>query len=130
MKKSALLDYANRLKNDTKLTPRRIVARVAGVTFEGRQEKLCKIVPDTKIRLERDRRNDFDFYAVRVLAYIDSGWEHVGFVPATMSRRISESLDQGVTLMVGVHKVKGGYTTEDGTKLSFGLDIWIEGQLL
>ncbi len=130
MKKSSLIDYANRLKNDTKLTPRKIIARVAGVTFEGRQEKLSKIALETKIRLERDRRNDFDFYAVQVLAYIDSTWEHVGFIPATMSRRISESLDSGVTLTAGVQKIKGGFTVEDGKKLSFGLDIWIEGQLL
>jgi hypothetical protein len=130
IRKANLLDYAARLKDKDK--PRKIVARVAGVTFEGRQELLKKIKPDTPIRLERDRRNEHDFYAVKVLAEISGTWEHVGFLPSTMSKRVAKPLDDGLTLKSGVHKLKGGdVENDDGSisELNYGLDIYVEGQM-
>lgn len=137
VKKSSLLAYANKVKGGTDLKPRKIIARIAGVTFEGRQEKIAHIKSDTQIKLERDRRNEYDFYAVKVLALLNGTWEHVGFLPKTMSRNISKSLDEGVALNPSVHKVKGGYSVPASTmgdeyteKLNYGLDICIEGLML
>lgn len=132
VKKSSLLDYAAKLKEAAELKQRRIIARVAGVTFEGRQELLKQVKDDTPIRLERDRRNEYDFYAVKVMAELNQVWEHVGFLPATMSKRVAKSLDDGLRLDAGVHKVKGGFEVERDDsveELNYGLDIFIEGQL-
>lgn len=130
MNKSSLLNYANKVKSGTDLKPRRIVARVAGTTFDGRQDKLRLLDNSTSIKLERDRRNQYDFYAVKVLAMINGSWEHVGFLPATMSKRIAKSLDTGNFLTCGVHKVKGGMESSSGEILNFGLEVYIEGQML
>ena len=132
LKKTSLLDYAARLKDGAVLTQRRITARVAGVTFEGRQELLKKVNSDTPIKLERDRRNEFDFYAVKVMALLGDKWEHVGFLPKAMSKKMAKSLDDGLTLTAGVEKVKGGYEIGDGEKsmeLNYGLDIFVEGMM-
>ncbi len=127
--KSKLLDYANKVKSGSSFTERRIIARVVGVSFEGRQEKIASLLKDTPIRLERDRRNTYDFYAVKVMANINSIWEQVGFLPQAMSKKISESLDSGETLSVSIYKIKDAFTTDKGEQSYMGLDICIEGQI-
>ncbi len=133
IKKTSLADYAARMKSETVLTERRIIARVAGVTFEGRQELLGKVTEKTEIKLERDRRNEYDFNAVKVLALLDGAWAHVGFLPAAMSKNVAKSLDDDQELKAGVHKLKGGFTIgnpEEGTEVAnYGLDIFVEGKM-
>jgi hypothetical protein len=80
--------------------------------------------------LERDRRNEYDFYAVKVMALVDDQWQHIGFIPKTMSKKLSNSLDQGAELKCSVNKLKGGMVSEvNNEKLNFGLDITIEGKM-
>ncbi len=130
IKKSSLTDYAARMKQKVELTQRRIIARVAGVTFEERQDLLKKVTDKTPIKLERDRRNEYDFNAIKVLAEIDGEWAHVGFLPKTMSKNVAKSLDDGLKLEAGVHKVKGGFKMNDSDELlNYGLDIFVEGQM-
>ena len=123
--KNKLRHYASRVKTDARGLDRTIIARIAGVTFEGRQELLAKMYESTEVRLERDRRNPYDFNAVKVLAYIynEGVWEHVGFIPSTMSKLISKSLDNGVELTATVHRITGGMVTDSGDQLNFGLEI-------
>lgn len=131
MNKSALLDYAKKVKQGNDLKSRRIVARVAGTTFDGRQEKISLLTNDTPVRLERDRRNEHDFYAVKVMAFLNEQWEHIGFLPSKMSKRIAKSLDTGNPLTVGIYKVKGGMeSSHTGEMLNWGLDVFVEGQML
>lgn len=130
MDKSILLKYAAQIKSSSDLSERKIVARVVGVTFEERQQLLDKITPETSMMLERDRRNEYDFYAVKVMALVDDQWQHIGFIPKTMSKKLSNSLDQGAELKCSVNKLKGGMVSEvNNEKLNFGLDITIEGKM-
>lgn len=128
---SKLKNYAATLKQGKKKTiDRNITARVAGVTFEGRQELISKMTVDTPVKLERDRRNEYDSYAVKVMALIEDSWQSVGFVPKKMSRTISFSLDNGVTLVASVKNVKGGMVNQEtGEKFNYGLDISITPEL-
>lgn len=123
MDKQQLKNYAQRVKEETSGLDRRIRARVAGVTFEGRQEHLAKLSEDTEVRLERDRRNPYDFHAVKVMAHLGE-WIHVGFIPRPMSRLIANSLDAGEGLNATVARIKGGFESEyTGEQLSYGLEI-------
>lgn len=128
MNKDRLKHYASTVKRAALGLDRIIVARVAGVTFEGRQDHLANVGAGTELRLERDRRNKYDFHAVGVWARIgpEATWEHVGFIPSTMSKLISKSLDNGVDLSVSVHRRTGGMVNEEtGKKLNYGLEIKI-----
>jgi len=85
-----------------------LMCKVTGVTFDGRQEVIKKIAMDTPIRLQRDRRNEHDFNAVNVIAFVDDEWRDAGFVPASMNKEISTALDAGVELGAKVWKKVGG----------------------
>ena len=120
--------YASQVKRDVRGLDREVLARVAGVTFEGRQEYLAAMGTQTEIKLERDRRNPYDFNAVKVLADLGGaeGWVHVGFIPSTMSKLVAKSVDNGVKLSATVHRLSGGMVdVETGNNLNFGLEIKI-----
>lgn len=119
--------YADIVKQEDAGLDRRIIAKVVGVTFEGRQEILAKISDDTLVRLERDRRNKYDYYAVKVMAKTGDGWEQAGFLPRTMSPLVARSLDQGVKLSASVFRVLGGFELDDegGGTAHIGLEIRI-----
>jgi hypothetical protein len=126
MNKNRLKHYASKVKSDARGLDRTIIARIAGVTFEGRQAHLEKMDLGTKVRLQRDRRNKYDFYAVAVMAEIGGAWEHVGFIPGAMSKLISRSLDNGVDLVAVAHRRTGGMVNEQtGENLNYGLEIKI-----
>jgi len=115
--------YANQVKKDAEGLDRRLIARVSGVTFEGRQAFLARVGKSTEVKLERDRRNEHDFYAVKVLALLDSEWIHVGFVPRPMCKMVSRSIDSGVALACSVHRRSGGMEDDYGDQLNYGLEI-------
>jgi hypothetical protein len=126
MNKDKLKHYASRVKTEALGLDRRVLARVAGVTFEGRQKWLEEITLDTEVCLERDRRNPYDFNAVKVLAHLNGDWQHVGFIPSTMSKLISTSLDNGVELDAIVHRRTGGMVNEHtGEQFNYGLELKI-----
>lgn len=85
-----------------------MVAKVSGVTFDGRQKNLAAVKDDTPLRLSRDRHNKFDFHAVLVQAHIDEEWKDVGFVPSNINKQIAETLDAGIQLKAKVWKKTGG----------------------
>lgn len=124
MDSNILKNYAERVRSESNGLNRKIIAKLAGVTFEGRQDILAQMTEKTPVRLERDRRNEYDFHAVRVLAELEGTWEQAGFIPRTMSGLIAKSLDKGISLLATVHKVTGGMVSDyTGERLNYGLEI-------
>ena len=118
-----LKKYADNVRSEDNGLDRKIIAKLVGVSFEGRQDILAEVGKKTLVKLERDRRNEYDFHAVRVLAEVEGEWEQAGFIPRTMSPLIAKSLDKGVPLSVKVHRVLGGMANSSGEKLNYGLEI-------
>ena len=85
-----------------------MVCKLSGVTFDGRQEALMLVDEDTPIRLVRDRRNEYDFHAVSVEAFVELKWKDVGFIPASINKDIASALDAGVKLEAKVWRRIGG----------------------
>lgn len=101
--------YANRVK-ETKTGVSKgkyAVTNVAGVTFEGRQQVLDSVCETTKLKLVRDKSNQFDFFAIEVRALINDAWKQVGFIPKTISKKFALELDKGETFPTRVLKVTG-----------------------
>lgn len=85
-----------------------LVAKVTGVTFDGRQENLKRVDENTELKLERDRRNPHDFHAIKVMALIGNEWKELGFVPASMNKQVAQAMDNGSSFKVGLWKLVGG----------------------
>jgi hypothetical protein len=118
--------YADKLNEQDPFIGRKIIANVAGVTFDDRQDVLAKVIKSTPISLRRDRRNQYDFYAIEVLAEVDGVWKQVGFLPRKMAENIAKRIDRGVVYSASVHSLLGGGESKfDGRPLSYGVDIAI-----
>jgi hypothetical protein len=85
-----------------------MVCKISGVSFDGRQEVIQKIDSETLLRVVRDRRNEHDFYAVKVEAFVDASWRDAGFIPASINKEIAPALDAGVPLTVKLWRKTGG----------------------
>ena len=120
-----LKKYAEKVKHKTShLLDEEMVARVAGVTFEDRQEVLALVDEGTPVKLIRDRRNEYDFYAVGVWVEIEGVWKQAGFIPNPMCKKVSKSMDNGVKFSSSVHRVKGGMKSDyTGELLNYGLEV-------
>lgn len=97
-----LRSFAKKVAGTEKTADKKVVVKLAGVTFDNRQPIIKVMKEDTNIKLERDRANPHDFYAVGVLANIADMWIKIGFIPKTDNRNIAESLDSGIKLVARI----------------------------
>lgn len=121
--------YANTIKSQQSGLGRDLQAYVVGVTFDGRQERIKRLAEGkarfTPVKIERERTNPHDFYAVRVVAEIEDGsWEQVGYLPRQMAKLVCSSLDNGINIDAKITRIKGGFYAEDKQEeLSWGLEV-------
>ena len=95
----------------------RFHTKLAGVTFEGRQEIIARLSPGTPLRLERQPENPYDPAAC---ALFDAAGDQVGFLNRRLAAELAPVLDSGVEYDVEVADVTGG-----GEGESRGLNILI-----
>ena len=79
--------------------------KLAGVTFEGRQEVVARLVPGMPLRLERQPDNPYDPSAC---ALFDPAGDQVGYFNRTLASALAPVLDAGVEYDVEVTDVTGG----------------------
>ena len=118
--------FAKKVKESQEINsfPEEKVVTVAGVTFENRQNLLRFVTQSTKFKLERDRSNPYDFYAVKVKALINGIWSQLGFIPKAHSKEISALLDSSVNLSVCLECLNG-FQVSDTEMDPKGLNISI-----
>jgi len=105
---------------------RTIVCRVAGVTFDGRQEIISQLKGNEPCRISPEPSNKFDPNALAVhVAMADGKVEHVGFVPRDLAAQIAPFLE-GEAVMCKLLEIVGGFETHDGEIAALGLRIRIE----
>lgn len=85
--------------------------KLAGVTFEGRQEVLSRLAPGSPLRLERQPDNQYDPNACAVM---DSHGDQVGFLNRRLAAALAPAIDAGLGYDVEVTDVTGG---EEGRSL-------------
>lgn len=103
--------------------------RVAGVTFEGRQDIISRMQGQEVVRIEPEPQNPYDpnALAVKVAFPPESKWgiAHVGYIPKDMAAIISPVLD-GESLMVEIAEITGGFETYNGGIANYGLRLRVE----
>lgn len=92
--------------------------KVAGVTFNNRQQVIAKLKTNQNLVLVREPNNSYDKFAVAVKT--ESG-EQVGYIPAANNGSIAYRMDHGGKYKVMVSAVTGG-----GIGQSYGVNIYIE----
>lgn len=103
-----------------------LVTKVAGVTYEGRQEYIDQMTLDTPIRIVPEPHNPYDANALAVHAALaEKAIVHVGYIPRDMAARVAPYLD-GEQIMAKVREITGGFEMWDGTLAAMGLLIEIE----
>lgn len=85
--------------------------KLAGVTFEGRQEVVRRLTAGVPLRLERQPENAHDANAC---ALYDAAGDQVGFFNRRLAAALAPLIDAGVAYEVEVSDVTGG---EDGRSL-------------
>jgi single-stranded-DNA-specific exonuclease len=79
--------------------------KLAGVTFEGRQDVVARLQPGSPVRLVRQPDNEFDPNAVAVFA---PDGEQVGYLNRRLASVLAPALDAGAEWDVSVTEVTGG----------------------
>jgi hypothetical protein len=82
--------------------------KVAGTTFEGRQEVLkplyeAKAKPE--VRLVMEPTNPYDSNAVKVEFNVGGDWKHVGYIEKKVSGEVTKSLQEGAIEKVELGKI-------------------------
>jgi single-stranded-DNA-specific exonuclease len=92
--------------------------KLAGVSFEGRQEAVARLAAGSVLRLVRQPDNEFDPNAV---ALFDVSGEQVGFFNRRLAAALAPELDHGATYDITVTDVTGG-----GEGASLGVNVLVE----
>lgn len=80
--------------------------KVAGVTFEGRQDLIARLDEGSELSLVRDDHNQYDPNAISVIA--DEYGRSIGFINKEIAARISPRIDEGQDYGVKLSQVTGG----------------------
>lgn len=99
--------------------------RVAGVSFDGRQALIARLVTSDPCRIVPEPDNKFDPNALAV--HVASGGEvlHIGYIPKEFAARIAPLLD-GESLMVKIAELTGGFELQNGQTAPLGVRLLIE----
>jgi single-stranded-DNA-specific exonuclease len=86
-----------------------LVSKVAGVTYEGRQDIIANLRGNEPCRLEPEPDNPYDPNAIKVIIALPDGTKaHVGYLPRDLAKQVAPELD-GEKLMVKIIEITGGY---------------------
>lgn len=100
---------------------RKLLTKVAGVTYEGRQEHIARMSAGLPVQLKPEPDNPYDPNAIAVYVGID--WEDVpkaGYIPREFAA-ILAPLCEGEAVIGRVVEVTGGFEKWDGSRATYGL---------
>jgi len=79
--------------------------KLAGVSFEGRQDVVARLEPGTVLRVQRQPDNVYDRNAI---ALLDPAGDQVGFFNKRLAAALAPVIDKGAAYEVSVTEVTGG----------------------
>lgn len=79
--------------------------RLAGVTYEGRQEIIAKMNINNKIQLKRDKNNKYDKNAIGVYTIQN---QNIGWIPKDVASTLTLGMDAGTIYHIKINKILGG----------------------
>lgn len=103
-----------------------VYTKVAGVTFEYRQETIGQLSGREPVRLEPEPDNKYDPNAIKVMVAVDVGdVQCIGYVPKDLAKTIAPHLD-GEALMCKIEDITGGFGMGEYGLANYGVVLKIE----
>lgn len=106
-----------------------LYTKVAGVTFNGRQEMIERLHGTELCRLEPEPENLYDpnAIAVKIAMPPEAGGDilHVGYIPKELAAEIAPHLE-GENLICEINEITGGFVKGNGDTASYGLWLKVE----
>lgn len=107
-------------KKPVKQTPKdTMITKLSGVTFEGRQNIIANLLPQTKIYMEQDYHNSYDKNAIGV--FIAEGIQ-IGWIPANLAKELAPKMDDGSEYTAKIRQILGG------NEYNYGVEIEVSQQ--
>jgi hypothetical protein len=95
-----------------------VTTRIAGVTYEGRQTVVSKLLRKEIVMLVREPKNEYDANAIAVTNTLG---EQLGYIPREMAARLATPIDKGARISAHVVSV-GGYNGRVGVEIALHAD--------
>lgn len=118
--------------------------RVAGVSYEGRQAYLARLIGNEPVRLIPEPQNPYDANAIAVYIAVPIALDrqindpnglsdmvpetevlHCGYIPRDMAAEIA-SLLEGETIDCSIEQITGGFTLSDHSIAALGLRLVVQ----
>lgn len=90
--------------------------RVAGTTFENRQERLQFLkqfqIDNLRVTLERENNSKYDSSAIQIVVHILSIRKKtvIGYVPKTLAKELLKIMEMGLPVEARMMQIIGGYS--------------------
>lgn len=107
------------------MSNRLIMVKVAGVTFEGRQEIISQLTGKEAVKIVPEPDNEFDPNALAVHVAYALEVRHIGYVPRDMAAVFAPLLE-GEDVIGKIFEITGGFEKWDGKRASFGVIVEFE----
>lgn len=104
---------------------RTLHCKVAGVTYEGRQEYLAKLNGTEPVRLVPEPTNKYDANAIAVHVAKMGMVYHCGYIPREMAAEIAP-LMEGESFDCKIEDITGGFELYNGDIAAFGLRLVVQ----
>lgn len=98
--------------------------KLAGVTFENRQETIARLSSGEPCQLIPEPENQFDKNAIAVFVTLDGEPAHIGYVPRQLAEWIAPLL-KGETIGGKVTEITGGFNLWEGRTAPYGVVIHV-----
>ena len=99
------------------------VIRLAGVTFEGRQDIISQLKSNQPICLKRDPFNEYDKYAIRVFTLYNNQDIQIGWIPKPTAKILAPEMDSGVKWNGYIEKITGGNEKNYGILIKLIIEV-------
>jgi hypothetical protein len=96
-----------------------MTVRVAGTTFDNRQERLAFLrqfkPEDLTVTLQRESSNKYDSHAIQVVVHILSIHRRtvIGYVPKALANELAAVMDKGIEVQATLMEIIGGYAWKE-----------------
>lgn len=104
---------------------RTLHVKVVGVSYEGRQAHLARLVGNEPVRLVPEPTNKYDPNAIAVHIAVGGEVLHCGYIPREIAAEIAPLMD-GESFDCQISEVLGGFELFNGDTAAYGLRLVVQ----
>lgn len=107
------------------MSTRTIMTKVAGVTYNGRQEIISQLTGKEAVKIVPEPDNPYDANALAIHVAYALEMRHLGYIPKELAQMFAPLLE-GEDVIGRIFEITGGFQKWDGTRASYGVIVEFE----